>query len=388
MSTIKYFIILFSMIVISCNTPPLSGHIEMEGSNFKHTVYLLEINSFDALLSSYYGELIDSVEIDKKGFFAFANIPNSEDKAIYMLTLQKPDSRFFNKLIIDHSESENYLPFVYQKNSRIRINSRANAFLTNATITSDLDDNNEISQLRDTRVALHEKYLRKLEKTTEDNLMTNEKALYNYQVDLIESVAQQQSIYTQALALRWASPEKDYERIPEMVKRVCTTMKEIDAHHPWTEEVCRNIYNLPLSIKDVFPDFPLPMSDKDTVQLYSLLGAEMTILDLWASWCAPCRIENRNILVPLWEKYHDMGVQIIGYALDDGYDVWHKAIQKDGAYRWPQASHLNGDNSPLLDKIKVNTIPANYILDKNGVILAKNLHGEELNKIVARLLEN
>src|SRR5690606_6099691 len=96
--------------------------------------------------------------------------------------------------------------------------------------------------------------------------------------------------------------------------------------------------------------------------------------------------ENKETLVPLWDTFHDKGLQIIGYALDSSHKGWENAIIKDGANRWIHASHLEGDVSPFLDKLKITTIPANYVIDKNGVILAKNLHGDELYQWVAEYL--
>ncbi|HRV56389.1 MAG TPA: AhpC/TSA family protein, partial [Mangrovimonas sp.] len=65
-----------------------------------------------------------------------------------------------------------------------------------------------------------------------------------------------------------------------------------------------------------------------------------------ASWCAPCRKENKVILDPLWKAYHDKGLQIIGYGLESDEQSWKAAIQKDQAL-WLQTSHLEGDEAPL-----------------------------------------
>ena len=91
--------------------------------------------------------------------------------------------------------------------------------------------------------------------------------------------------------------------------------------------------------------------------------------------------------MPLWDQFHDQGFQIIGYALDSSEKGWENAITKDGADRWLHASHLQGDVSPLFEKLKMTTIPANYLVDQNGMILAKNLHGEEMTQWVADYLK-
>jgi peroxiredoxin len=150
-------------------------------------------------------------------------------------------------------------------------------------------------------------------------------------------------------------------------------------NHAWTAQLCQSAHpdKLPVLQGDTIPNFPLPMASGDTVMLYDLLGEKLTLLDIWASWCAPCRKENREVLAPLWSERGNTGLQIVGYAIDSSPQAWKAAIAKDGA-TWPQASHLSGDDTPFLQMLNITTIPANFILDKNGVVLAKNLHGEAL----------
>lgn len=110
-------------------------------------------------------------------------------------------------------------------------------------------------------------------------------------------------------------------------------------------------------------------------------------MDIWASWCAPCRVENRDILVPLWERYNPQNFQIVAYALESSEKAWNNAIEKDGAHRWLHASHLEGDQNPFMDALRLKTIPANFLLDKEGRVLAKNLHGQDLIDFVDDYME-
>ncbi|HKK12732.1 MAG TPA: hypothetical protein VJ945_07860, partial [Flavobacteriaceae bacterium] len=80
-------------------------------------------------------------------------------------------------------------------------------------------------------------------------------------------------------------------------------------------------------------------------------------------------------------------LQIIAYGLESDASAWSTAAERDGANRWLQASDLQGDDAPFLKKIRVRTIPANFILDDKGVVIAKNVHGEALEDLVKSQME-
>ena len=113
----------------------------------------------------------------------------------------------------------------------------------------------------------------------------------------------------------------------------------------------------------------------------------MPLRDLWASWCGPCRIENREVLVPVWDEYHNQGLNIIAYGLESDESSWEVAAERDGANKWVQASDLRGDDAPFLKIIRIQTIPANFILDKSGTVVAKNVHGSALIDTVKSFMD-
>ena len=117
--------------------------------------------------------------------------------------------------------------------------------------------------------------------------------------------------------------------------------------------------------------------------LADVLG-KVTLIDFWAAWCKPCRAENPNV-VSVYNKYHDKGLNIIGVSLDRTADAWKKAIEDDGL-RWNHVSHVAYFNDPIAKLYNVNAIPAAFLLDENGVIIAKNLRGPALEEKVAELL--
>lgn len=372
---------------VGCSQYPLSGHIDMSQSEMKPMLYLIDPISFGDLVSTYEGKAIDSAAIDDKGNFSFDKLPSFEGPKMYILTIQNPKEKYPTKLENDQIDKSNYIPFLYRMGENVTIHSTADHLLKDAFITGTTKQNEDIMQLIKNRYQLQKEFLNFGVEVNESNLLEHEKALYNYQEALIASVVNSSGVAIHALALRWASPNGDYERIPELVKETCEKLKESDPNHPWTAQICKKATTLPLAPGDVLPNYPLPMMSGDTATIYSLLGKKLTLIDLWASWCAPCRYENKATLVPLWDEFHTDGFQILGYALDSSDKGWKNAIDKDGANRWLHASHLDGDDSPFFKTLKISTIPANYLIDKNGVILAKNLHGDELRKWVSTYMK-
>lgn len=134
------------------------------------------------------------------------------------------------------------------------------------------------------------------------------------------------------------------------------------------------------------PGFSGPNPEGEELALKDLMG-KVTVIDFWASWCKPCRAENPNI-VKMYKKYQDKGLKMVGVSLDknNAKDKWIKAIKDDGL-TWPQISHLQYWKGPIADKYGIRSIPATYILDENGIIVAKDLRGDALENKVKELLE-
>jgi len=120
-----------------------------------------------------------------------------------------------------------------------------------------------------------------------------------------------------------------------------------------------------------------------TFSLKEAMG-KVTIIDFWASWCKPCRMENPNV-VAMYNELHSKGLNIIGVSLDDDAKKWNTAIAAD-KLTWNHVSNLKGWEEPIAAQYGVESIPATFILDANGKIVAKDLRGAELKAKVAELL--
>lgn len=139
------------------------------------------------------------------------------------------------------------------------------------------------------------------------------------------------------------------------------------------------------------PAFAAPSTDGTSINLNDVVNkGKVTIIDFWAAWCGPCRIENPNI-VSIYQKYHSKGLEIIGVGLDgrrgqqNPKEAWINAI-KDDKLTWHQVSNLQYFDN-IAKAYNINAIPAMFVLNAKGEIVAKNLRGKALENKIAELLD-
>lgn len=130
------------------------------------------------------------------------------------------------------------------------------------------------------------------------------------------------------------------------------------------------------------PEIDLPTPEGKQLKLSSLRG-QVVLVDFWAQWCKPCRLENPNV-VKAYNKYHSKGFTVYSVSLDRTKDKWLQAIKEDGL-TWHHVSDLKYFNSVAAKTYGINAIPFSILLDRNGIIVAKNLRGAALERELEKL---
>ena len=138
-----------------------------------------------------------------------------------------------------------------------------------------------------------------------------------------------------------------------------------------------------VNVGDKAPDFSAPNPNDIAVSLNKSLG-KLTVLDFWASWCGPCRVDSPN-LVKVYNTYKDKGLGIVGISLDQQKESWKKAIDND-QLDWTHVSHLKRWDDPIAAIYGVRSIPQLFLLDENGVVIAKERHAADFIPFLEKIL--
>lgn len=207
------------------------------------------------------------------------------------------------------------------------------------------------------------------------------------------SLSTMMALYQQIAPRRYVlNPETDlvyFQMVDSALMKNYPELASVKALHRQVQDIEQHIASRKAQANAIVigmeaPEITLPNPEGQMIALSSLRG-KYVLVDFWASWCRPCRIENPN-LVAAYNKYHESGFEIYQVSLDKTRDNWIKGIEDDNL-AWTQVSDLKFWQSEAAKTYKIQSIPANFLLDKEGKIIAKNLRGDALQAKLSELFD-
>lgn len=200
------------------------------------------------------------------------------------------------------------------------------------------------------------------------------KAEENYRDTLIQPVKKMgTSIAIYPTMVRW-NGDKHMDYYEELAADFSERHKGLEVAKLVSEKV-RTLKQV--SLGDKVPEIVAPDTSGVERSLYNNLG-KYTLIDFFGSWCAPCRSESDH-LAKMYDRYHGSGFEIFGFGIEYEKDRWIRAINED-IRMWINVSTVDGYSNDIVAKYSITAIPKNFLVDENGIIIAKDIHGQQLEE--------
>lgn len=186
--------------------------------------------------------------------------------------------------------------------------------------------------------------------------------------------------YYYITAIHWLATDQ-----PQLAKKLLESYKVYFAQSALLVQVEALIPQPGIPTGSIAPNLHLFSPEGKTITLESLRG-NVILLDFWASWCGPCRAANRRML-PIYQQYKDRGFEVLSVSLDSERQDWLNAIALDNI-PWQNISDLGGFNSQAALVYDIEVLPTTYLIDRQGVVIGRDLHTEDLPPILEKLLSS
>jgi peroxiredoxin len=338
---------------------------------------------------------VDSVKVSADGTFKIAR--NIKSPSFYLL---KTDQSNFLTMLIEPGQNINLKSYFDSLNYPIVLNGSKGTELMaeyNRKLRSTIK---ELSNLREVYIKNLgstdlASVMDKLDSTAQIYLNNISAYTKKYIDDNISSLVSLVALYQQVAPGEYIlHPKKDVKYFVKVDSSLWLNYPDyepVKSLHDQIQEMLAEKTVQPVLAKaasenGLAPDISLPNPEGDTIKLSSTRG-NIVLLDFWAAWCKPCREENAEI-VKAFSRWHSRGFQVFQVSLDKTREDWMTGIKDDHLERWIHVSDLKYWSSVVVTAYSIESIPANYLLDREGKIIAVNLRGEALQKKLSEIFNN
>ncbi len=359
-------ILSLTLVLNGCTTEKNNSFIISGSISNLETNYILLSQVED--IQTKKAQIIDTLKVDKRGKF---NAVYFLEPNIYNLT--------FN--------SKKTLQLAINKGQHIKINGNLNDDL----IVSGSKDTQLLTDYETFRKASLKRLvtsvrdsIKGLNQEKNKQLITELRTLEveNYKIHLKELVQFVKDTMATSIAIYPTSTRWNNENL-ETLNEIVTNFKDVYPNLEITKKLIQKIELLNrTSIGSKISTIKMPNQTNKLISLDSIKG-DYTLIDFWASWCPPCRAESA-LLNNLYKSYNANGFEIYGVSLDSNKERWLKALKTDNR-TWVNVSTVEGFKTPVAVEFGITSLPTNYIIDKEGKIIASNLHGEKLMDFIKKL---
>lgn len=365
------------------------------------------ILAFFIVFSIAFGITTSCEKKTKNNFNITINITNGEDNLIYLTKREGGEMIDFDSVMIENGKgviegyvelpeffylklgTRNYVPLFVEPGdiiANIDMNDIKKPLISGSIAHETFMAYNDSVAVFDEQASMLSQQYGAARNTNDTVKMTEIEAEY-YQIEdlktdyMIEYVLQNNNNVVSAFLVLNNSYKLDLDKLDEISESFDASIDSsvyVKQIRDYIETLKRTAVGQP------YIDFSLNDPTGAPVALSSLLNGNYVLIDFWASWCSPCRAENPNVVLA-YQKYHDKGFDVVGVSFDKDHDSWIEAIEKDNL-TWAHMSDLKYWNCEAGKIYAIQSIPQNILVNPDGIIIEKNLRGEDLQNKLAELL--